>query len=160
LGDIGIVWINTKGKTAQEHNINIAEIKTVINLTKRITKEYPNSEIGITTPFKDQQNAIKNQQGEITNNNNVEIKTIHKFQGDEKDIIILSLVVTKEAKSSLTEFINIWAKYLLNVAVTRAKSTLYIVGDFEFCKNDNRNKQKALSKLAEYIELNGKIINN
>lgn len=67
------------------------------------------------------------------------------------------MVVTKDAKDSLTSFINIWAKYLLNVAITRAKSTLYIVGDFDFCKNDIKNKNKALSKLAEYVELNGTI---
>ena len=158
LGDIGIVWINIKGKIAKEHNFNKAEKDAAISLAKELTTNYPNAEIGITTPFKHQQNALKREEGSIKNNK-VEIKTIHKFQGDEKDIIVLSLVVTKEAKNSLTDFINIWAKYLLNVAVTRAKSTLYIVGDFEFCKNDNRNKQKALSKLAEYVEMNGKLEN-
>jgi len=160
FGDKGIVWCNVKGKISKERNFNKAEKDYVIKLGQELLNKYPKAKIGITTPFRHQNKALELEKAKLDNiNKNAEIKTIHKFQGDEKDIIILSLVVTSDAKSSLTAFINTWSKYLLNVAITRAKSTLYIVGDFDFCKNDKRNEQKPLSQLAEYVETNGIIKN-
>ena len=154
VGEKGIVWYDVKGETDKKLNVNKKEIQKVKELAEELIKKYPDAEIGITTPFRDQNLAIKSI---IKNTKKLEIKTIHKFQGDEKDIIILSLVVTEKAKTSLTNFINFWSPHLLNVAVTRAQSTLYIVGDFNFCKNNESNTQKVLSRLATYVELNGKI---
>jgi len=160
-GSKGVVWCDIKGDTAKYRNCNEIEKQYVLELAQKLLKEYPEAEIGIITPFRHQKKEIKSRENILKNNGiKPEIDTVNGFQGDEKDIIILSLVVTEKAKDSLTRFINIYAEYLLNVAVTRARSTLYIVGDFEFCKNNKRNENKALSRLAHYVELNGTIIRN
>jgi len=161
FGSKGIVWCDIKGETSNNRNYNEIEKQYVLELVQKLMKKYPKAEIGITTPFLHQKEELKNKENILRNIGiRPEIDTIHGFQGDEKDIIVLSLVVTDKAKDSLTKFINIYAEYLLNVAVTRARSTLYIVGDFEFCKNNKRNENKALSRLAQYVELNGTIIRN
>ena len=59
---------------------------------------------------------------------------MHSFQGDEKDIMIVSLVVTDNSPKFKAEWINKKVPYLLNVAVTRAKNTLYIIGNANYCK--------------------------
>jgi superfamily I DNA and/or RNA helicase len=67
---------------------------------------------------------------------------VHKFQGREKDVIIISTVA-----DTVTPFID--NPNLLNVAVSRAKKQLYlVVSDSEQPKNSN------IGYLTDYIEYN------
>ncbi len=162
-GDKGIVWYNVLGDVAKSNNFNKVERDKVIKLAKELLETYPNCKIGITTPFHDQEELLTQEYSKFGNNKErVVIQTIHKFQGDERDIIIISLVVNNDCKSSLPNFINIYAPYLLNVAATRAKSSLYIVGDFNYCKNQSNSQKEdtLLTKLAKYVEKHGQIISN
>jgi len=54
----------------------------------------------------------------------VEVDTVDSFQGREKDVIIISCVRTDG-----TGFLN--SKLRLNVALTRAKHSLIVIGDAE-----------------------------
>ena len=74
----------------------------------------PNEEIGIIAPYNAQVNEIKKQIPEI------EAATVHKFQGREKNVIILSTV-----DNQIRDFTD--DPYLLNVAVSRAKKRLIVV---------------------------------
>jgi len=67
---------------------------------------------------------------------------VHKFQGREKDVIIVSTVA-----DTVTPFID--NPNLLNAAVSRAKKQLYlVVSDKEQPKNSN------IGYLIDYIEYN------
>jgi very-short-patch-repair endonuclease len=55
-------------------------------------------------------------------------KTVHRFQGDEKDIIIFSPVLSNNAPDSANNFIKSTAN-LFNVAITRARAELIVIGD-------------------------------
>lgn len=153
----GIVWINVEGQVHERRNENIAEASKSKELANDLVNRYPDASIGIVTPFRHQYEYIF----EIIDNNlrsKIKVDTVHKYQGDEKDIIIFSLVVTSGCRPSLHHFINYSAPYLLNVAVTRAKSTLYIIGDFDFCVNlMDENGPTLLSKLAKYVASNNKV---
>lgn len=84
-------------------------------LTKEILPKI-NSEpnkIGIIAPYNDQINTIKEQ----LPSSDITVATVHKFQGREKDTIIMTTVDDK-----ITDFTD--NPYLLNVAVSRAKSSL------------------------------------
>ncbi len=95
-----------------------------------------NLSIGIITPYRDQVNALRQ------NFNNIEIDTIHKFQGREKDIIILSTV-----DNNITSFID--NPNLINVAVSRAIKKFWII-----YSNETDLLSSNLVDLINYIKYN------
>ena len=92
--------------------------------------------------------------------NLVKAGTIHSFQGSEADIVIFDLVIDEphwKANLFLTDpDVNAGLKKMFNVAVTRAKFKLYIVGDFEYCQS--RAKDNALSVLLHKLIIEKKYI--
>ena len=77
---------------------------------------YPKKQIGIIAPYRNQVEELIRQLREPE----IDIATVHKFQGREKDVIILSTV-----DDTVTEFSD--DPNLLNVAVSRARKKLIIV---------------------------------
>ncbi len=69
---------------------------------------------GIIAPYKNQVKALEKEFSDI------EVATVHKFQGKEKDTIIISTV-----DDEITDFAD--DPYLINVAVSRAKKKLMLV---------------------------------
>ena len=63
--------------------------------------------------------------------NRVKIDTVDGFQGDEKDIVIFSVTRTIGPYRFFTDIRR------LNVALSRAKNKLYIVGYTEYCLQSN-----------------------
>lgn len=76
----------------------------------------PKSEIGIIAPYRNQVYQLKKELADPA----IDVATVHKFQGREKDVIILSTV-----DDIVTEFSD--DPNLLNVAVSRAKKKFIIV---------------------------------
>ncbi|WP_417558363.1 AAA domain-containing protein [Mesoflavibacter zeaxanthinifaciens] len=151
-GQPGMHWLDVKGTSDDSRNINTEEVQTCVKLAQQLAKQYPNASIGIATPFRHQKEELTKAINDIPERQNMFCDVIHKFQGDEKDIVILSLVVTDNCKATLPSFIDRYSPYLLNVAVTRAQSALYIVGNKHYCsKLRDANKGKTLlAKLASY----------
>lgn len=54
---------------------------------------------------------------------NIDVGTVHTFQGHEKDLIIFSSVVSRGSKNGSVMWLNKMEK-LLNVAITRARDYL------------------------------------
>lgn len=79
--------------------------------------------------------------------------TIHSFQGSEADIVIFDLVIDEphwKANLFMTDRdTNENLRKMFNVAVTRAKFKLYIVGNFSYCQK--RAKNNALSELLDKL---------
>lgn len=67
--------------------------------------------------------------------------TAHSFQGSEADVVIFDLVVDEPhfRVNMFTPSIDEDMKRLLNVALTRAKFRLVIMGDFSYCQSQGRN---------------------
>src|SRR3989338_2270020 len=78
-------------------------------------------------------------------NMDITVGTAHRFQGDEKDIIIFSPAISLGIKQSTLNWIHKTTQ-LLNVAITRARSVLIIVGDKKKCYEAGGS----LKNLAEY----------
>ena len=95
------------------------------------------------------------------NLNFIRAGTIHSFQGSEADIVIFDLVIDephykagvfiedKQYKNFDGREINENLRKMFNVAVTRAKFKLYIVGNFAYCQK--RAKNNALSELLDKL---------
>ncbi len=146
----GISWVNVKGNTLYAKSVyNLEEAREVIKILKNICNNKNKISIGVVTLFKAQmdliENSIKNEP--LFENKDITVGTAHKFQGDEKDIIIFSPAISEGVKQQTLNWINN-TKQLLNVSVTRAKSSLIIVGDFEKCENE----KGFLKSLAEYCK--------
>ena len=94
------------------------------------------SEIGIIAPYKNQVAAMEKEiQG-------IDVATVHKFQGKEKDTIIISTV-----DDEITDFAD--DPYLINVAVSRAKKKLCIV-----VSGNEQPADRNIGDLVSYIEYN------
>ena len=89
-------------------------------------------EIGIISPYRDQVRLLKRTFTDI------ECDTVHKFQGREKDTIIISTVDNK-----ITEFSD--DPNLMNVAISRAKKRLVLV------TTGNEQDDGNIRDLIEYI---------
>lgn len=147
----GIVMINVRGKQESENvNINKIEADRAVSLAKEICSLKADVSIGIVTPFRDQADYIKSRIDDSIKEN-VEVNTAHGFQGDEKDVMIYSLVVTDNSPQSKINWIDKMVPNLVNVAVTRARQTLYIVGNGEYIKSKSPERN-ALGYLIRYAQ--------
>ncbi|MGN7513019.1 MAG: AAA domain-containing protein [Allomuricauda sp.] len=154
-GTPGLNWINVNGQIEYGRNENKSEVHQCVGLAIKLMQEYPEASIGIATPFRHQKEALITALKDVKGAEKITCDVIHNFQGDEKDIVILSLVVTTNCRASLPRFINEASPYLLNVAITRAKSALYIVGNKSYCKRLRLNGQNSLlANLANYATAN------
>ena len=94
------------------------------------------TDIGIITPYNQQVSEFNRQLPSL------ETATIHKYQGREKDTIIMSVV-----DDEITEFAD--DPNLLNVAISRAKKRFFLV------VSGNEQKRKGnISELIDYIAYN------
>lgn len=100
-------------------------------------------ETGIITPYKNQVKALNK---EI---NDIDTATVHKFQGKEKDNIIISTV-----DDEISDFAD--DSYLINVAISRAKKRLMLV-----VTGNEQSKERNITDLVEYIQYNNfEVINS
>lgn len=112
-----------------------------------IIKNCDTDDIGIISPFKAQAEYIKN----IIQKDypNIEVDTIHKYQGRQKKVIILSTVVN-DLKDSEEDFITnfITNPQLLNVAISRAIDKLYLVVSDKVYNSTNNT----IAQFIDYIK--------
>ena len=141
---LGMKWMDVKGKTIRPESggaYNLKEAEGVICILRRLAIDLEfHGSIGVTTPFHLQAEMISKaleRDAELRNHlelhNQILIDTVHKFQGDERDVIIFSPVVSEGAKSQSLMFLKSTGN-LFNVAITRARALLVTVGDKRYCK--------------------------
>ncbi|CAN6621584.1 helicase Sen1p [Trichomonascus vanleenenianus] len=120
-------------KSTQTKSIfNKDEAVIALELFDSLTKQYPDldvSKIGIISPYKSQVRELKNvfqrEHGELITKE-IDFNTIDGFQGQEKEIIILSCVRAQEDAKGVG-FLSDTRR--MNVAITRAKCSLWILGN-------------------------------
>lgn len=124
-----------KGNHSRSH-LNQREID-VIKEEVLPALSYDTDEIGVIAPYNKQVNAVKSVLEE-----SIDVATVHKFQGREKDAIIMTTV-----DDTITAFSD--DPNLLNVAVSRAKQQFYLV-----VSGNEQPKDCNISDLIAYIEYN------
>lgn len=65
-------------------------------------------------------------------NNDFLVDTVHKFQGDERDLMFFSPVISQGTSQGALGFLKNTGN-LFNVAITRARAVLVVVGDHDYC---------------------------
>lgn len=121
------------GNHARDH-VNQRQIDVIQTEVLPRLQQKGYQDIGIITPYCDQVDAVRKQL-----NGAYEVDTVHKFQGREKEAIILTSV-----DNVITGFVD--DPCMLNVAVSRAVKALVVVTS-QNPKNDKTN----YGDLARYI---------
>ena len=128
--------------TLQEENsdqpriFNEDEGVIIADLVNEIQTVIPETTIGIITPYRAQATLLRKK---IQPSENIKIDTVDGFQGKERDVIIFSVTRTDGSYRFLAD------KRRLNVALSRAKNKIIIVGDTEYAKRNG-----LLSEIMRY----------
>ena len=142
-----VVWKDIVGETIRPQAgsaYNQAEINGVIEQLQNLVNNHYAGTIGVVTPFKRQADLItyylkekhQNLYNELVRNHEFIAATAHKFQGDERDVIIFSPVVSNGSPQGTLNFLSSTPN-LFNVAITRARASLIVVGNISYCQNSN-----------------------
>ena len=147
-------WLNPE-KTVVLFDVpgseNVDEKRSVFNITEAqyvtwITKNLVSTEINpnrivVLTPFNAQTKIIR-EELKKKNLSQIPVRTVHRYVGGEKDIVIFSVAATDP---SHLKFID---KRLTNVFVTRARKKLIIIGSGKAVLN---SQNTTLTALYNYI---------
>ena len=132
--DHSIFWQDVAGDSERGDNgrswCNPAEAEEVVRCLTRLVRS--DLTVGVVTPFRGQAERIKRlAEARISRDALGEAgflsATAHSFQGDERDAIVISCVVSPD----MTHRNRLWiedTKNLINVAVSRARRSLIVVG--------------------------------
>ncbi|CAK9439061.1 uncharacterized protein LODBEIA_P32850 [Lodderomyces beijingensis] len=129
---------------------NTEEANVCLQLVQRLIETIPQQKlagrIGIISPYKEQIRAIKDvfqqRYGKIIFNE-IDFNTVDGFQGQEKEIIIMSCV--RASPDGNVGFLSDIRR--MNVALTRARTTLWILGN-----KQSLTRNKVWRKLLENAE--------
>lgn len=107
---------------------NDDECSIVAELLKKEYTNNPTRSIAVIAPYRAQVIALRKMCRSYAN---VKIDTVDGFQGKESDIVIFTVTRTKGSYRFLAD------KRRINVALSRAKDKIIIVGDCEYAKTNS-----------------------
>ena len=155
--ELGVFWHDIKGSVPPTPSsaCNPEEVDRVIHLIGdwRPSLESKGISIGIVTPFSKQADKLRaaveakkdSWGGSFVSS--LAIGTAHRFQGNERDLMIFSPVVARGIKAHSARWVAS-TEELLNVAITRARGAFHVVGDMASCQQAGF----LLRELALYIQ--------
>lgn len=134
-------------KTEDNGTYNLLEAKICADIIKHVIDEEYDiklSEIGIISAYKAQVGRIKSAVSKVVDSKvcNEMVATLDSFQGQERDLILYSFTKssTKDRHMRRIGFLNELRR--LNVAMSRCKKTLVMIGDMNFltsCEHQNED---------------------
>ncbi|XP_022762920.1 probable helicase MAGATAMA 3 isoform X4 [Durio zibethinus] len=138
--------------------VNIDEIEFVLVLYHKLITMYPelksSSQFAIISPYRHQVKLLQERFQEtfgVESKKVVDIGTIDGFQGREKDVVIFSCV--RASKDRGIGFVSDFRR--MNVGITRAKSSVLVVGSASTLKNDEhwRNLVESAEKRGCFFKV-------
>lgn len=139
----GLHWTDVQGSVSTGRDIGMAgsaysdaEAEAVVEMLKTLVASGFEGTVGAVTFFAPQARRINERVSrdigsENLNRLNVKIFTANKFQGDERDVMLLSLCLSPNMPEGARNFL-IKEKRLLNVAVSRARAVCHVFGNKTF----------------------------
>lgn len=136
--DPGILWTDVRGKVirpreggAQNREEAEALVDALMDLL--VVRGYRGT-VGVVTPFRAQAQLLtemvkaRRELDSLAEGCELLVDTVHKFQGDERDVMFFSPVVAEGMTTGAMGFLRSNGN-LFNVAITRARGLLHVVGD-------------------------------
>ncbi|RDA86667.1 hypothetical protein CP532_5013 [Ophiocordyceps camponoti-leonardi (nom. inval.)] len=129
-GEARVRFVNTDTLRPAVHEeaqgkriVNRSEVRIVGQLVEALLAVgVPVDEVGVMTHYRAQLGLLKDR---LRGQAGVEMHTTDRFQGRDKDVIVISLVRCNEAHN-IGDLLRDWRR--INVAFTRAKTKLLVVG--------------------------------
>ena len=156
-----IGWIDVSGDSragpGNRSRLNLPEAERVVS---ELQRELPRLvglglSVGVVTPYRAQAEQIRRRVSESFDDDLVEqltIATAHRFQGDERDVIYFSTVIDGQMSERQVAFAS--DANLVNVALTRARRRLVVVGNLGACLS-HRNVLTSLARYVSRLEAGG-----
>jgi len=150
-------WVDVRGRTVRPGTggaLNKEEARRVVAEMERLVKAGYRGTIGVVSPFRAQANLIRElvYQHDHLSTRIIDVDfladTVHKFQGDERDVMMFSPVVSAGVRDTALGFLR-RTPNLFNVAITRARAALIVVGDKTAALNCGVSY---LAKFAGYVD--------
>lgn len=129
------------GPASQSVKMNQSEACIVARLADAVYRQYtalgdfsPQTTLGVITPYRSQIALIRKEIEAlgIAELDGILVDTVERFQGSERDVIIYSFCVNRPYQlkflANLTEDNGVLVDRKLNVALTRARKQMFIVG--------------------------------
>lgn len=134
----GVIWSDVTGKVERPGGSSVANAAEASKLVEclrdlLLNRGYQGS-VGVVTPFRAQVQLIRKRIAAdaelkaIQDKHELIVDTVHRFQGDERDVIFFSPVVSERMSRGALAFLRDNGN-LFNVAMTRARGLLHVVGD-------------------------------
>ncbi len=145
-----LVYVDVKNDFSSERNTAPMEVEAIVEYALA----NKDKSIGVITPFVNQKKMIE---AEINSQNisNVACGTVHAFQGDEKDVVLFSTVLTKQTQAGTYNWLKN-NKELINVATSRARDKLIVLADSSNLKRlHQKDSEDDLYELVRYVCNNG-----
>lgn len=173
--DTGVEYIYVQNGV-YENRCNKAEAEKCVQLIEQHIKKYPKRSLGIIAFSESQQSAIEDAVQEFRKkhyeyekffdeekNEAFFIKNLENVQGDERDTIIFSICYGKNAQGRMYMRFGPLGRQggerRLNVAVTRAKYNIKLVGSIQPEDIDlDKTKSEGVRMLRSYIEFASRTI--
>lgn len=130
------------GDESNTTKINRFEVRYLAKLTQYLIKQkqFQPEQITILSMYLGQMAEIKKLL-KTMNLGQVKCTTVDNYQGEENEIILLSLV--RSNKENRIGFLNV--KNRVCVALSRARCGLYVIGNFDFiCKSEKGDEWKQI----------------
>jgi len=142
-GKTGLQWHDVSGDVLRPGNgmggVHAPdERKFIINALKELEQQEFDGTIGVATPFNAQKQRLADEiQQELPQvfieRTQLHVDTAHGFQGDERDVVFFSLCCGPSMPDGSRFFITQEGN-LFNVAITRARKALRLVGNLSWAQ--------------------------
>ena len=156
-----VEWVRVSGRSARGPRgrswINRDEAQTVAREIARALPTYKGlgCSVGVVTPYGAQVEMISGLLSRMLASEDLEsikVATAHRFQGDERDVMYFSPVVDRSMPERQVRFAA--DPNLINVALTRARRRLVVIGDLDACLA-HPTALRELARYAARLEANG-----
>lgn len=154
-------WFHMQGQALRPPSgsvINEIEARAVVKLLRSLLMEQGyTGTVGVVSPFRAQCNRIRDlvtQDGAMADRlarQEFIAETAHQFQGDERDVIVFSPVVASGIGEGSVRFLKKNGN-LFNVAITRARAALYVVGDKQAARDSGVDYLANFARYADEVQ--------
>lgn len=150
-----VSWLDVPGDSERGRGgrswRNVREARAVAQEIARVLPilQGTGQSIGVVTPFRAQAEEIRDEMNRLigaAEAASVAVDTAHRFQGDERDVILFSPVLGPSMTKTAVSFAN--DPNLVNVALTRARHRLRVVGNRAACLS---HRSTVIGEFAEYV---------